>query len=130
MDFILEETDVFYFFWIPGLGSSQGWMFPCMGHQAPWESGAPAAQPPVLLGKGLGCSPGCEPGAWGSCSSLAALPGRLVPQFSPGAAGTVLAAPGDGRRRLCRMRLGGFCKAEAVVRVPGRGFEASLAASS
>lgn len=30
---------IFDFFWIPGLGSSQGWMFPCMGQQAPWESG-------------------------------------------------------------------------------------------
>lgn len=50
MGFILQEIDLFYFFWIPGLGRSWGWMFPPVGPQAPWESGALAVQPPGCRG--------------------------------------------------------------------------------
>lgn len=38
----LQGAVLVYFFWIPGLGSSQGWMFPRVGHQGEQGSGCVA----------------------------------------------------------------------------------------
>lgn len=39
---MLQGAVLVYFFWIPGLGSSQGWMFPRVGHQGEQGSGCVA----------------------------------------------------------------------------------------
>lgn len=40
--FMLQGAVLVYFFWISGLGSSQGWMFPCVGHPGEQGSGCVA----------------------------------------------------------------------------------------